>query len=38
MDCARYEGVGVEARWADLLWRLSTDEKATSRIELGRRA
>ena len=29
MDSTQREGVSVEERWADLLWRLSTDEKAT---------
>jgi alkylhydroperoxidase/carboxymuconolactone decarboxylase family protein YurZ len=29
MDSAQREKVSVEARWGDLLWRLSTGEKAT---------
>jgi alkylhydroperoxidase/carboxymuconolactone decarboxylase family protein YurZ len=35
MDSAQREGVSVEARWADLLWRLSTDETATAGSSSG---
>jgi alkylhydroperoxidase/carboxymuconolactone decarboxylase family protein YurZ len=35
MGSAPREGVSVEARWADLLWRLSTDERATAGSSSG---
>ena len=39
MASARHEGVSVEgARWAELLWRLSTDEKRRQWIKLWRDA
>jgi alkylhydroperoxidase/carboxymuconolactone decarboxylase family protein YurZ len=38
MDSTWREGVSVEARWTELLWRLSTDEKASSSGDVFREA